>query len=454
MEMFKLIPSVADYIWGGRRLIEEYGIKTDKDPAAEAWVLSCHSAGPSTVEDGEFKGQTLEQVWENHKEICGTNGNKFEFFPILIKFIDAKNNLSIQVHPDNDYAMRVEGEYGKTEAWYILDCDEGAELILGFNREVSVEEFKKAAQSEEMLNIVNKVKVKKGDLFFIESGTLHAICKGILLAEVQQNSNTTYRVYDYGRVGADGKPRALHIDKAADVTKLCPPTIPNASERAVEKQIVVLKIERQSTVLGLFRKGRLTTAGVLPAGLGNLVSDCVDQYGVATADAVELLKYSIRFNQKVYTDNPVHIWSKDGETKTISEKQFVESIQKNVAQWVKDLIKTCEPILQAGPTTVIITGEGGETEGLSDLLSESLGCSVKCYIPETLGGRNAGLTAPLGLLYAYQDKLPITGYIDDSLDMDAFKKSVSYREKKKEIDSKEDTLTSKLKGLFFENKAK
>ncbi len=236
MEMFKLIPSVADYIWGGRRLIEEYGIKTDKDPAAEAWVLSCHSAGPSTVEDGEFKGQTLEQVWENHKEICGTNGNKFEFFPILIKFIDAKNNLSIQVHPDNDYAMRVEGEYGKTEAWYILDCDEGAELILGFNREVSVEEFKKAAQSEEMLNIVNKVKVKKGDLFFIESGTLHAICKGILLAEVQQNSNTTYRVYDYGRVGADGKPRALHIDKAADVTKLYPPTIPNASERAVEKQ--------------------------------------------------------------------------------------------------------------------------------------------------------------------------------------------------------------------------
>lgn len=236
MEMFKLIPSVADYIWGGRRLIEEYGIKTDKDPAAEAWVLSCHSAGPSTVEDGEFKGQTLEQVWENHKEICGTNGNKFEFFPILIKFIDAKNNLSIQVHPDNDYAMRVEGEYGKTEAWYILDCDEGAELILGFNREVSVEEFKKAAQSEEMLNIVNKVKVKKGDLFFIESGTLHAICKGILLAEVQQNSNTTYRVYDYGRVGADGKPRALHIDKAADVTKLCPPTITNASEREVEKQ--------------------------------------------------------------------------------------------------------------------------------------------------------------------------------------------------------------------------
>ena len=234
MEMFKLTPSVADYIWGGTRLIDEYGIKTDKNPAAEAWVLSCHEAGPSTVENGEFKGKTLSEVYEAHKEICGTNGSKFEFFPILIKLIDAKNNLSIQVHPDNDYAMRVEGEYGKTEAWYILDCDEDAELILGFNRDVSVEEFKQAAQSEKMLDIVNRIKVKKGDLFFIEAGTMHAICKGIMLAEVQQNSNTTYRIYDYGRLGADGKPRPLHVDKAADVTHLCPPEIPDAALRKTE----------------------------------------------------------------------------------------------------------------------------------------------------------------------------------------------------------------------------
>lgn len=233
MEMFKLIPSVANYIWGGTRLIDEYSIKSDKTPAAEAWVLSCHEAGPSVIENGEFKGKTLNEVYSEHKEICGTNGEKFEFFPILIKLIDAKNNLSIQVHPDDDYAMRVEGEYGKTEAWYILDCDDDAELILGFNKNVSVEEFKQAAQSEKMLDIVNKIKVKKGDLFFIEAGTMHAICKGILLAEVQQNSNTTYRIYDYGRLGADGKPRPLHVDKAADVTNLCPPEIPDASSREV-----------------------------------------------------------------------------------------------------------------------------------------------------------------------------------------------------------------------------
>lgn len=259
MEMFKLIPTIADYIWGGTRLIDEYGIKTDKNPAAEAWVLSCHKAGPSTVEDGEMKGMTLQEIYENHKEICGTNGNKFEFFPILIKLIDAKNNLSIQVHPDDEYAMRVEGEYGKTEAWYILDCDDDAELILGFNRDVSVEEFKEAAQSEKMLDIVNKVKVKKGDLFFIEAGTMHAICKGIMLAEVQQNSNTTYRIYDYGRLGADGQPRPLHVDKAADVTNLCPPVIPDASQRRTETQPGGVRSEL--TACDLFKMYDVTVDG-------------------------------------------------------------------------------------------------------------------------------------------------------------------------------------------------
>ncbi len=259
MEMFKLEPFIADYIWGGNRLIDEYGIKTDKNPAAEAWVLSCHKAGPAVASEGEYKGKTLQEIYENDKSICGTNGQKFEFFPILIKLIDAKNNLSIQVHPDDEYAMRVEGEYGKTEAWYILDCDDDAELILGFNRDVNVDEFKEAAQSEKMLDIVNKVKVKKGDLFFIEAGTLHAICKGIMLAEVQQNSNTTYRIYDYGRLGADGKPRPLHVDKAADVTKLCPPEIPDAASRKIEKHENTLRTEL--TACDLFKMYNLKIDG-------------------------------------------------------------------------------------------------------------------------------------------------------------------------------------------------
>ena len=259
MEIVKLAPSVADNIWGGTRLIDEYGIQTDKRPAAEAWVLSCHPSGPSTVLNGEFAGKTLQEVYSQDKSVCGTKGEKFEFFPLLIKFIDAKRDLSIQVHPDDEYAMRVEGEYGKTEAWYILDCDDDAELILGFNKEVSKEEFKEAAQTGDIMNICNKIKVKKGDLFFIESGTMHAICKGILLAEVQQNSNTTYRIYDYGRLGKDGKPRELHVDKAADVTKFCPPTIQSSDQR--KKEVLAGAVKIELTTCDLFTMYKLDVDG-------------------------------------------------------------------------------------------------------------------------------------------------------------------------------------------------
>lgn len=224
MYILKLNPVFKDYLWGGTKLRDEYGFKSNLDKLAEGWMLSCHKDGENTVANGEFSGKTLTEVVKDNPEFLGENGKKFEYFPILIKLIDAKNDLSVQVHPDNDYAMRVEKEYGKTECWYILDCEEGAELIYGFNREISSEEFRERIKKNTFLETVNKVKVKKGDLFFIEAGTLHAIGKGILLAEIQQNSNTTYRVYDYGRLGADGKPRELHVEKAIDVTNCTPPT--------------------------------------------------------------------------------------------------------------------------------------------------------------------------------------------------------------------------------------
>ena len=224
MYILKLNPVFKDYLWGGTKLRDEYGFKSNLDKLAEGWMLSCHKDGENTIENGEFAGKTLTEVVNDNPNFLGENGNKFEYFPILIKLIDAKNDLSVQVHPDNEYAMRVENEYGKTECWYILDCDEGAELIYGFNRPITSEEFKEKISDNSFLETVNKVKVKKGDLFFIEAGTLHAIGKGILLAEIQQNSNTTYRVYDYGRHGTDGKPRALHVEKAIDVTNCTPPT--------------------------------------------------------------------------------------------------------------------------------------------------------------------------------------------------------------------------------------
>lgn len=224
MYILKLKPVFKDYIWGGTKLRDEYGFESDLVKLAEGWMLSCHKDGENLIDNGEFEGKTLTEVVNDNPDYLGKDGKSFEYFPILIKLIDAKNDLSVQVHPDNEYAMRVEKEYGKTECWYILDCDEDAELIYGFNKSITSEEFKEKIADNTFLETVNKVKVKKGDLFFIEAGTLHAIGKGILLAEIQQNSNTTYRVYDYGRIGADGKPRELHVEKAIDVTNCTPPT--------------------------------------------------------------------------------------------------------------------------------------------------------------------------------------------------------------------------------------
>lgn len=229
-EPIKLTAPIKDYLWGGTRLITDFNKKTDLEKAAESWELSTHPDGESVVSGGEFDGMKLsEYIKANGGDECiGARAAKFDFFPILIKLIDAKDNLSIQVHPDDEYARRVEGEYGKTEMWYIVDCDKDAYLYYGLNREVSKEEFENRIKDNTLLEILNKVPVHKGDVFFIPSGTIHAICSGILICEVQQNSNTTYRVYDYDRRGADGKPRELHIEKAIDVSNLLPaPAIEN-----------------------------------------------------------------------------------------------------------------------------------------------------------------------------------------------------------------------------------
>lgn len=224
MYPIKLTAPLKDYLWGGTRLKTDYNKKSDLEKVAESWELSCHKDGSSVIANGEFEGKTLPEFIEiKSKSVLGVACEKFENFPVLIKLIDAKDNLSVQVHPNNEYALRVEGEYGKTEMWYIVDCDEGASLLYGFNDKITKEEFKKHIEDNTLLDVCNKVEVKKGDVFFIEAGTLHAIGSGILIAEIQQNSNTTYRVYDYGRVGADGKPRDLHVEKALEVTNLCPP---------------------------------------------------------------------------------------------------------------------------------------------------------------------------------------------------------------------------------------
>lgn len=224
METIKLTPACKDYLWGGEKLRQDYGIQSQLHPLAEAWVLSCHPDGPSVVATGPLAGKTLpEYIQEKGPGCLGAGCEKFTDFPILAKFIDAKGDLSIQVHPSNEYALAHEHQFGKTEMWYVLDCEPGATLYYGFQHQISREEFQQRIQNNTLTEVLNAVPVEKGDLFFIPAGTLHAIRKGIVVAEIQQNSNVTYRIYDYGRVGADGKPRQLHIQQALEVTQRTPP---------------------------------------------------------------------------------------------------------------------------------------------------------------------------------------------------------------------------------------
>lgn len=235
MAILKLKPSCKDYLWGGNKLRTEFGIDSDKETLAESWELSCHPDGPSYIINGEAAGQTLaEYIDANGKEVLGKDCESFEEFPVLIKFIDAKKDLSIQVHPDDSYALKNEGQYGKTEMWYVMEAEEGASLFYGFSREVSKEEFEQRIQNRTLTEVLNKVEIHKGDVLFIDPGTIHAIGAGCLIAEIQQNSNVTYRVYDYGRKGVDGKERELHVDKALQVTK---------REPAVKNKDVGLHVE-------------------------------------------------------------------------------------------------------------------------------------------------------------------------------------------------------------------
>ena len=223
MSILKLKPACKDYLWGGHRLVDEYNVEYDGDILAEAWELSCHPDGPSMIVNGPYAGKSLQEYLDTvGMEALGTHCRRFREFPILTKFIDARDNLSIQVHPSNGFALQNEGQYGKTEMWYVLDAEEGAFLYYGFKKEITREEFARRIEQNTLLDVLNAVPVKKGDVLFIESGTLHAIGKGILIAEIQQNSNVTYRVYDYGRVGKDGKKRDLHIEKDLAVTSRVP----------------------------------------------------------------------------------------------------------------------------------------------------------------------------------------------------------------------------------------
>ena len=218
---FILQPSGKDYLWGGQRLNTEFEKQIDLDPLAETWECSTHPDGPSIVKTGGFKGQTLSKVISDNPQFLGARHSEDKALPILIKFIDAKSDLSVQVHPDDEYAFVYEGgQLGKTEMWYVLDAAKDARLVYGLKKDCTKEQIRESIEKGKLSNLLQSVKVNKDDLFFIEAGTIHAIGAGCLIAEIQENSNLTYRLYDYDRVGKDGKKRELHIDKSLKVANL------------------------------------------------------------------------------------------------------------------------------------------------------------------------------------------------------------------------------------------
>ena len=246
MGIVKLNPAFKDYLWGGQKLKENYGKVTDLNPLAESWEVSTHPDGPSIIKDGDYEGLTLEEyISKKEGKPLGTNGRKFKEFPVLIKFIDALQDLSIQVHPNDEYGMEHEGEYGKTEMWYIVDAEPGAKIYYGTNKELSRDEFKESIDNQTVLDNLNNVEVSSGDVIFVRAGTIHAIGEGIVICEIQQNSNTTYRVYDFHRKDAHGNLRDLHVEKALDVSILTPLDVDFSAQGKLEtfenytKQILV-----------------------------------------------------------------------------------------------------------------------------------------------------------------------------------------------------------------------
>lgn len=234
-EPFLLKPAAKDYLWGGTRLNDDFAKGIDIEPLAETWECSTHPDGISIVASGRHKGELLSDVLAAYPSYLGTHPKADGDLPILIKLIDVKKNLSVQVHPDDEYAAAYEhGQRGKHEMWYVLDAEKNASLLYGFRHDMNKEKLKSSIEQGTVERHLLHVPVKKDDVFYIPAGTVHAIWAGALIAEIQESSNLTYRLYDYNRVGKDGRKRELHVDKALDVADLRGNTEPRQPMRVLK----------------------------------------------------------------------------------------------------------------------------------------------------------------------------------------------------------------------------
>ncbi|MBX9987783.1 mannose-6-phosphate isomerase, class I [Priestia aryabhattai] len=275
-----LKPLFQERIWGGAKLKKSYGYQIPSLKTGECWAISAHPNGQSVVASGCLAEKSLGELWEEQPELFGHFDS--DRFPLLTKILDANDDLSVQVHPNDEYANEIEdGELGKTECWYIIDCDDDADMIFGHHAK-SKEEFIQLIEEGNWDGLLNRVKIKPGDFFYVPSGTIHALCKGTLVLETQQSSDTTYRVYDYNRLGQDGKLRELHLNKAIEVTtvphtasKVEPAVAQTAGGRITtfveEDYFTVYKWEVKNS-LSLTQEAHFTLASVI-GGEGKIISE-------------------------------------------------------------------------------------------------------------------------------------------------------------------------------------
>lgn len=222
MALLKLKPVFKKTLWGSDRLYKQYGLPIPSDKTGEAWVCSAHQNGDCLIENGEFAGQCLSEVFASHRALFGSS--KSESFPLLVKIIDANDDLSIQVHPNDEFARKQGDAFGKTECWYVLSADANTCMILGHTAK-DLQTIKDAIQFKHFDSILCRFKIKRHDFFLVPAGTIHAICAGSLIYEVQQNSDTTYRLFDYDRKDSNGQTRPLHLDQGLEVIKFPSPEV-------------------------------------------------------------------------------------------------------------------------------------------------------------------------------------------------------------------------------------
>ena len=310
MEPLFLKGVFQEKIWGGTKLKDNYGYEIPSDKTGELWAISAHPNGVTTVLNGEYKGQALDQLWKDHRELFGNQ--KGEVFPLLTKIIDAQDDLSVQVHPDDAYGLAHEGELGKTECWYVLSADPGSKIVYGHTAKTK-EELRELIEAGKWDQLLKEVEVKAGDFFYVPSGTVHALGSGVMVLETQQSSDTTYRLYDYDRVDDEGNPRDLHIEESIDVTTV--PAKENPVEPTTENvehgEITTLVSNQFFTVYEWKLKGPVSFT---QESFYTLVS-VIDGEGTLQADE---RTYPISKGDHFILPNPIQNWTLDGNLHIIA----------------------------------------------------------------------------------------------------------------------------------------